>query len=71
MTSRIRPATHFTNRIVADLRIDFEPSSRIQFSVIDPLIVVFSTYLGGHSEDTLPSIAADASGAVYNVSISP
>jgi len=53
------------------LRIDFEPSSRIQFFVIDPLIVVFSTYLGGHSEDTLPSIAADASGAVYNVSISP
>ncbi len=33
--------------------------------VIDPLIIVSSTYLGGHADDFLPSIAYDASGAVY------
>jgi hypothetical protein len=53
--------------LAADNRVRFELASydRSRQLLIDPLVLVYSTFLGGSDEDSGESIAVDAAGSAY------
>ncbi|MBI2838938.1 MAG: SBBP repeat-containing protein [Acidobacteria bacterium] len=63
--NRVEVAARFVAREAGGYGFDVAPYDANYPLVIDPVVLVYSTYLGGSSSDAGNGIAVDASGAVY------